>query len=200
MALIDRVKAILLTPRNEWTVIEGEPATTASLFKGYVIPLAAIPAVAGFIGLSVVGISVLGSSLKVPMGDGLVWAVVQYCGALVGVFVLALVIDALAPTFGGQKNQLQALKVAVYSSTASWVAGIFAVIPGLAILGILGLYSLYLMYLGLPRLMKVSEDKAIAYVGVVVVCALVIYFIVGTISSRAVGFGGWGFRPSLVPS
>ncbi|HEY9382911.1 MAG TPA: Yip1 family protein [Gemmatimonadales bacterium] len=200
MALLDRVKSILLAPRPTWQVIDSESATVGSLYTGYVIPLAAIPAVAGFIGLSVIGIGVMGTSLKVPMGTGLTWAAVQYCGALVGVFVLALIIDALAPSFGGQKNQIQALKVAAYSATASWIAGIFNILPGLAVLGLLGLYSLYLLYLGLPTLMKAPADKALGYTVVVVISALVIFFVVGMIASRVVGFGGWGgMRPNLFP-
>jgi Yip1-like protein len=198
MALVDRVKAILLMPKNAWATIDSEPATVGSLYTGYAIPLAAIPAVAGFIGLSVIGIGVLGSRLKVPMGTGLTWAVVQYIGALVGVFVLALIIDALAPSFGGQKNQIQALKLAVYSATASWLAGIFNLIPGLAILGILGLYSLYLLFLGLPVLMKAPAEKALGYTIVVVISAVVIFMVIGMIASRAVGFGGWGMRPDFL--
>jgi hypothetical protein len=199
MALVDRVKNILLTPRTEWTAIEGEAATVASIYTGYVIPLAAIPALAGFIGLSVVGISMMGTRLQAPMGTGLTWALVEYLGSLAAVYVLALVIDALAPNFGGQKNQLLALKVAAYSATASWVAGVFRIIPSLSVLGILGLYSLYLLYLGLPALMKAPADKAMGYTVVVVIAAVVIFFLVGTIASRAVGFGGWGMQPDLTP-
>jgi hypothetical protein len=199
MALVDRVKRILLTPKTEWAVIDSEPATPASLYRGYAVPLAAIPAVAGFIGLSVVGISVLGSSFKIPMGTGLTWAAVRFLGALVGVYLLALIIDALAPSFGGQKNPIQALKVAVYSSTAAWLAGIFAIIPSLGVLGILGLYSLYLLYLGLPILMKAPQDKAIGYTLVVVIVGIVIFVVIGVVASRLAGFGGWGMRPDTIP-
>jgi Yip1-like protein len=199
MGLVDRVKNILLTPRTEWTAIESESATLASLYTGYVIPLAAIPAIAGFIGMSVIGFSMMGARLQAPMGTGLTWAIVEYIGSLVAVYVLALVIDALAPNFGGQKNQMQALKVAAYSATASWVAGIFRILPSLSILGILGLYSLYLLFLGLPTLMKAPAEKAMGYTVVVVIAAVVIFVIVGTIASRAVGFGGWGMQPDFTP-
>ncbi|HTL04756.1 MAG TPA: Yip1 family protein [Gemmatimonadales bacterium] len=198
MALVDRVKAILLMPKHEWGVIDSEPATVGSLYSGYAIPLAAIGPLAQFIGFSVIGVSVLGSSLKVPMGTSLTWALVQYCGNLVGVFVLALIIDALAPSFGGQKNQIQALKVAVYSSTAAWIAGIFAIIPALSVLGILGLYSFYLLFLGLPLLMKSPQEKAIGYVVVSVIAAAVVFIVVGALANKIAGFGGWG-RPQLFP-
>jgi hypothetical protein len=186
MSLVDRVKGILLAPRKEWPVIEAESATTASIFTGYIIPLAAIPPIAGFIGWSLIGGSVLGVSFRVPVGTGITGAVVRYVLSLVACYVLALIIDALAPTFGGTKNSVQALKVAAYSSTAGWVAGIFTIIPALSILGLLGLYSLYLLYLGLPVLMKSPKEKAVGYTVVVIICAIVLFIVVGAISNRFV--------------
>lgn len=180
MSLVNRAKGILMNPKAEWPVIDTEPATVGSLYTGYIIPLAAIPAIASFIGLSVIGISVLGFSLRVPAGTALTSAAVQYALGLVGTFVLALIIDALAPSFGGQKNQVQALKVAAYASTASWVAGIFLLIPSLAILAALGgLYTLFLLFLGLPVVMKAPQDKAIGYTVVVIIVAIVLYVVIG---------------------
>src|SRR3546814_19914555 len=82
----------------------------------------------------------------------------------VGVWVLAWIINALAPTFEATRNPVQAMKVAAYSATAAWVAGVFQIVPSLGWIGaILGLYSLYLLYLGLPILMKAPAAKAMAY-------------------------------------
>ncbi|HEX9754999.1 MAG TPA: Yip1 family protein [Gemmatimonadales bacterium] len=189
MNLVERVKGILLTPKKEWPVIDGESATVGSLYTQYIIPLAAIPAIAGFIGTSIIGIGVFGASIRVPPGTGLTAMVVRYVGALVGVYVLALITDALAPNFGGQKNPIQALKVAAYSSTAAWVAGIFLLLPGLRVLGLLGLYSLYLLFLGLPILMKAPEERAAGYTIVVIVVAVVLYLVIGAIANRMMGYG-----------
>src|SRR4029077_8195463 len=105
------------------------------------------------------GGSVIGQSLpfigyyRAPMAAGLTLAVFSFVMAIVGVFILSLIINALAPTFGGQKDSMQALKVAVYSYTPAWVAGALRVLPLLGVLAVLGaLYGLYLLYLGLPRL------------------------------------------------
>jgi len=187
MALMDRVKNILLTPKTEWEVIDAEPATVADLYKGYVIPLAAIGPVAQAIGSSVFGYTVpFIGSYRTPPGAAITGAIVSYVLTLVGVYVLALIIDALAPSFNGTRNQIQALKVAAYSSTASWLAGIFGLIPGLRFLMIVGVYSLYLLYLGLPVVMKSPKEKAMGYTVVVIIAAIVLFMVIGLVAGMFV--------------
>ena len=182
MNLVERVKAILVTPRTEWPVIEQEPGDPAYLFTNYVAILAAIPAIAGFIGASVVGISVGGlGTVRLGFFAGLFQAVLGYLLTFVGVYVMALIIDALAPTFGGQKNFPNAMKVASYFPTPFWLAGIFSIIPALSFLGILGLYGFYLLWIGLPALMKSPEQRSLGYTAAVVVSALVITILVAVI-------------------
>ena len=183
MNLVERVQRILLSPQSEWEVIDAEPTTTAELYTKYIAPLAAIGPVAQFIGFSFFGISLPGPNYRVPIGTGLTSAIVSYVLALAGTYVLALVIDALAPTFNGQRSQVQALKVAAYSSTAFWLAGIFALFPGLWILSMLGLYSVYLLYLGLPVLMKAPRDRALPYTGVVIIAGIVLGIIISVIGN-----------------
>ena len=189
MNLVERVKNILLMPAKEWEVIDTESTTVAGLYTGYIMPLAAIGPIAQVIGYSVFGFRMPfgGSVYRVPIGSAITGAVVSYVLALVGVYLLALIIDALAPTFGGSRSPIQALKVAAYSSTAAWVAGIFVLVPGLRMLGILGLYSIYLLYLGLPVLMKAPKDKAVGYTVVVIIAAIVLFFLVGAVAARFTG-------------
>jgi hypothetical protein len=182
MALVDRVKNILLKPRAEWGVIDAEPTAPVELYKGYIIPLAAIGPVASAIGALAFGYRMFGTTYRPPVVTVFVSALVTYLLTLGGVYVLALIIDALAPNFGGTQNQVQALKVAAYSSTASWVAGIFGLIPVLSLLGILGLYSLYLLYLGLPVLMKAPAEKAMGYTAVVIIAAIVLFLVIGLVA------------------
>jgi hypothetical protein len=186
MSLVDRAKRLLLTPAAEWQVIDAEPTTPAALYSQYIVPLAAIGPIARVIGFALIGIHVpfSGVTYRTPIGRALIGAVVSYLLALAGVYVMALIIDALAPSFGGTANRIQALKVAAYSSTAAWLAAIFAIVPGLSILGILGLYSIYLLYVGLPILMKSPPEKAGAYTVVVILVAIVLFFVIGLVGSR----------------
>ena len=185
-SLIERVKNICLSPDAEWSVIDHETASTSGLITGYVVPLAAVNAVAAFIGRSIIGVTLpfVGGTYRAPFVSGLVVAILSVVMTVVGVVVCGLVIDALAPTFGAQKNNTQALKVATYTPTAAWVAGILQIIPALSLLAILGaLYSLYLLYLGLPKLMKCPQDKAMGYTLVVVIATIVIFFVVSMVST-----------------
>ncbi|MFV0677293.1 Yip1 family protein [Variovorax sp. tm] len=174
MNLVERVQAILLKPKATWPEIDAEPADAASLYKNYVMILALIPALASFIGLSLIGVGAFGVSFRVPLVSGLANMIVGYVLSLVMVFVLALIIDAMAPTFEGSRSQIGALKLSAYASTAAFVGGVFSLLPSLSVLGALAaLYGIYLLYTGLPVLMKCPPDKAIAYTAVVVVCAIV---------------------------
>jgi len=182
MNLVARAKAILMTPKQEWPVIDAEPLNVRELLLGYVLPLAAIGPIARFIGVSVFG---LGGIFRVPVGTALLQAIVAFVLAVISVFVLAWVINALAPQFGATQDMNQAIKLSAYSATAGWVAGIFYLIPALWILAVIGgLYSLYLFWVGLPVLMKVPADKAVAYVVVIVIATIVFYWITAFIAGR----------------
>lgn len=184
--LIARARAILLTPKTEWPVIAAESTTVAALYRNYIIVLAAIPAVFGFIKGSVFGIDIpLVGNMRVSIGAGLSGMVLSYALSLVQVYLIALIVDALAPTFGAQKSQIQALKLAAYAFTAAWVAGIAQIVPWIGALLALagGIYSIYLFYLGLPNLMKCPPDRAGAYTAVCIIVAIVL----GAVVAYAVG-------------
>jgi hypothetical protein len=186
--LVNRVRAILLRPKEEWLVIDREQTTIAILYRTYVIPLAAIGPLANAIGGALFGTNLPGvGAVRVPVVNAIVGALVAFALALVGVYVVAQVIDNLAPRFSGTRNLTQAFKVATYSSTAQWVAGIFALIPALSPLSIVGLYSLYLLYLGLPVLMKVPQEKATNYTIAVVVVGLLVFIVIGAVTGIVLG-------------
>lgn len=191
MAIVDRVKNILLAPNSEWKVIAEEPSSTGGLLTGYVAPLAAIGAVAGFIGGSLVGRSSLFTgTYRLPVAAGVTLAAFTFVAAIVGVLILSLVINALAPTFGAEKNSARSLKLAVYSYTPAWIAGVLQILPALGVLALLAaLYGVYLMYLGLPTLMKAPPDRAVGYTAVSVICALVISIVVSLTGALVVGTG-----------
>lgn len=182
MNLVDRVKNLLLTPAKEWEVIKGETWTTADLFTKYAVILAALPAVAGFLGYSLFGISYGFGSYKLGFGTSLTWAILTYVLTLGGIFVLGFIIDALAPSFGSTKDMVASLKVAVFSSTPAWVAGILNIFPALSILVVIAsIYGLVLLYMGLERVKSVPKEKMVGYFVVVLIAAILVYVVIGAI-------------------
>ena len=181
--LIARVQAILITPKTEWPVIAAEQETVANLYKNYIIFLAAIPAVAGFIKGSLIGYSAFGFTARTPIISGIFGMLVQYALILGIVYVLGLIIDALAPSFGGEKNPVQALKTSAYAYTAGWVASIGVIVPWIGwLIALAGsIYGIYLLFLGLPHTMRNPPDKSVVYTLVIIVIGFILSLIIGMI-------------------
>ena len=174
MDIFERVKNIIMTPKTEWLVIAAEEPNTAQIFKGYVLPLALIPAIAHIIGLSVIGRGMMSS-----FSWGIAMGLIQFILAFVGVYLSAYVIAYLAPRFGSQQDMGRAVQLVAYSYTPAWVAGILSIVPALGVLVFVGgLYGLYLMYLGLPQMMKTPQDKVVGYLVVSIIAMIVIYWII----------------------
>jgi hypothetical protein len=182
--LIERAKAILLSPKPTWVTIKGETTTVGQVYTGFLVPLAAIPA-----GAMLIRHVLFGSFHS--LGRALLGAILSYALTLLSVFIAGKVIDALAPSFGAIKSNLNAFRVAAYSWTPALIAGILGIIPFLAPLGLLaGLYGIYLLYLGVLILMACPPAKAVVYTIVCVVVMFVLFAVTGAIVAGAtVGFG-----------
>ena len=179
MNLVDRVKGILLSPKEEWPKISAETVTTQSLYTEYIMILAAIGPIAMIIRSLGFG------------GIGIASAITTYILSLIMIYVVALIVDVLAPTFGGEKNILHSLKLAAYSCTVTWLAGIFQLLGMLGgLLSLLALcYALYTFFLGVTVMKKCPQDKAVAYTVVVVVCVLVLGAVIGAVLQSTM-YGG----------
>lgn len=186
-SIVDRAKAIILTPKDEWPRIAAEPATQTDILKTWVLPLAAIGPVASLIGGQIFGFGAFGFSYKPGLISALLTAILSYGLAIASVFVLAWIADFLAPKFNGVSNRTNAFKLVAYGYTASWLAAIFGLIPALAFFSLLGLYSLYLIYTGVTPLMQVPQDKAAGYTAVTILCAIVLALIVTPIVGAVTG-------------
>jgi Yip1 domain len=178
MNLIDRVKNILVTPKTEWDVINNETPDVPKILTTYVLPLVAIGAVCSFIGYGLIGKSYFGVRFA-DTGWGIRYALIALIAGVASTFLMAFIIDALAPTFKSEKNFGKSFQLAAYSYTAGWVGGVFNILPSLAIIGSLfGLYGLYLLYLGLPKLKKTPADQVTTYFVVCLIAMIVASFVV----------------------
>ena len=177
MNLVERAKNILLTPKTEWETVAAEEPNIQQILLGYVLPLALIPTIATIIGWGVIGMFGFTSFTY-----GIAMGLVQIINAFLSVLIAGFVIDALAPSFGSQKNMGRAVQLVAYSMTPIWIAGILNILPTIGWLaGLIGLYGLFLMYLGLAPLMKTPEDKKVGYLVVSIIILIVVYFVIAAI-------------------
>jgi len=190
MTLVDRARNICVSPSREWPVIEQENTSPGELLTGYLLPLAAVSALAGVIGSSVIGLPFLGA--RASLIASLVGACIGIVFTVIGCFVIGFIINMLAPTFGGRQDSNQALKTSIYCYTPVLVGGIARILPiiGGLVEIVAGLYALYVLYLGLPVMMKAPRDKAPGYTVVIVICSIILGAV---ISGIALVLGSLGF-------
>jgi predicted outer membrane lipoprotein len=185
-----RVVGILTDPIHEWRMIAAEQDDVESLYKGYILPLAAIPAVSMFLGLGIIGAPFAGRFGIVTALTSAIWI---YGTNLALPILGAMVVEKLAPRFRSSGTLIDALKLVAYASTPMWVAGVLYLLLYIAPLVLIaGLYSVYLLYSGLPAMMKTHPDQAVPYTVVTVIAMLVIGIVLSAI--RAVlGLPSYGF-------
>jgi len=189
--LVDRIKNILLKPKEEWARIDGEPADVNKLYMGYLLPIALVAVICMIIGYIMFPWSAMGITLRWTPMQAVISGVFQLATMFIGIFLMGIIVNALAPTFGSTQNPGKAHQVAVYSSTAAVLSGVFSIHPSLAILGLVGLYSLVLLWFGLPVLMKTPNDKKVGYFAVVllacIAAAIVVSIVLGAIRTPLLG-------------
>jgi len=179
MSLVERAKDIVLTPQTEWTAVDREASEVGDLFANYVAVLAAIPVICGLISRVLVG---------VPLGTALEIAIAGYVLSFLAVYVMAFIVDRLAPIFAGHSDFESALKLVVYSATPIWLSGIFHLIPALGFLTLLGILdAVYLLWSGIPALMRSPRDRALPYAGVVILCLIVVVAVFKLLESQLIG-------------
>jgi hypothetical protein len=203
--LIERAKNMLLTPKTEWPVVAGEATSIQQLYINYVGPLAVFAAILAFVHVSIIGIHVPfgGGTLREPFAAGLASLVMTLVGAVIGLFIVGIIINVLAPTFGGVRDMRQAMKTAAYAFTPAWLSVVFALLPsfGTLLQFIANCYGIYLLYLGLPIVMRGRKESAAGYTASVVVCTIVLGFVISGVMIAAGGFGlASGAFSHLIPS
>lgn len=184
MDLVERVQEILLRPRDAWHDIRDEKTTIRRLYVSYALILAAVPVIAQLIGMTVIGITFLGVRYRAPFPGAFGHAIASYILSLVGLYVFAVILNALAPGFGSRKDLYGAMKLSVYSSTPYWVAGVLLVFPGFSpVVVILSLYGFFLLYLGLPIVMETPRERINLYFILLAVISMVISVLTGILAT-----------------
>lgn len=191
-ALARRAMAILFRPTAAWEAVAGETTSPRDVLLGYVAPLAAIPAVCGAAGGVLFGFTIADVGLKAGPIAVILEAVAGFALTLVGVWLAGHALAALGRMFGGAADFQKGLRLAAYSGTALWMAGLFYLLPGLQIPAVLlaALWSLYLLYRGIPGVLGVPEDRLLTCFATALLIVLFIAIVRGFLVAKAAELGG----------
>jgi hypothetical protein len=175
-------------PKAEWAKIRDEHCSVTRCYCSHVLFLAALPAVAGFIGTSQVGWSVAGETpVKLNPDVALKISIAFYIAMLATVFAIGKLVHWMGQTYGAKQSLPQCIALAAYTATPLFLVGIMLLypLPWLDFLiAIFALsYTVYLLYLGLPIMMDVSEDKGFLFSSAVLAVGLVM--LVGLLAASA---------------
>lgn len=194
-ALIERAKAIITQPKDIWTTIKAEPATLKDIFTGWVLPMAAIPAVCTLIGQVLFGYQTPFGTIKISIGSAITQAIATYLITVLFTFVAAFIADKLAAMFNGSSSYLNAYKLVTYAAAPAYAAGVLSLIPWLGIIGgLISLYSIYVLYQGINTMLGVPEEKRLIFFVAFVVCGFIASLILGML------FGGMMIASSVPTS
>lgn len=194
MEIINRVKNMLVAPKNEWVTVLAEQSGWNKLFLHYLLPMALIPAIGNFIGYGLMSRSVLGIRIGGNLEWGMRQAAVSLISMLGGVFLTALVINLLAEKFGAKKSFDNAFALVAYAYTPMCVAGVLLTMPSLYPLAMLaGLYGLYILYVGLQPMMQTPSEKVTPYFIVGLVCVIVVSMVLTSVLGACLAINTIGY-------
>ena len=177
MMYFGHIAGILKDPKNEWALIEEEHYSAKTVFLTQISILAAIPAIALYIGVTQVGWSVAGQEpVRLASAGALGSAVLFYFAMWGAVAFIAACMHWMEKTYGGEVSLDECLVLTTVTATPLFLSGISFLLPilwlNVAVAGVALVYSVYLLYSGTSRVMKIDEDRAFMFASSVLTVAL----------------------------
>jgi len=183
--ILGRLLAVMKNPRGVWSSIKNDGDSIFDVYRKYLVFLVAVPVVCFFIGMAIVGETdpYQAEKSRIPFFGGLAYAVVHYLLLLANIYILAFLLDFLAPKFGGTTNRLDSFKLVAFSMSPIFIGGLLNLIPDMSMLGVLfGLYGLYIFYLGCDTMIPVPEEQKNKFLIAAIVSMFLVGIIIGAIS------------------
>lgn len=194
------VWGLMARPKDEWKSIRDERCTIGKCYCSHVLLLAALPAIAYFIGTSQVGWVIGTKSVRLSTESSLYIAALTYLTMLVGVFAMGKAIHWMSQTYGAKQNLPQSIALAAYTATPLFLTGIMLIYPILwlnLLIGLMALaYTIYLLYIGVPIMMKISQERGFLFASAVMGVGLVM--LVAVLAATVVLWDMGGLAASFI--
>ena len=194
------VWGLMARPKDEWKSIRDERCAIGKCYCSHVLLLAALPAIAYFIGTSQVGWVIGTKSVRLSTESSLYIAALTYLTMLVGVFAMGKAIHWMSQTYGAKQNLPQSIALAAYTATPLFLTGIMLIYPILwlnLLIGLMALaYTIYLLYIGVPIMMKISQERGFLFASAVMGVGLVM--LVAVLAATVVLWDMGGLAASFI--
>lgn len=185
--LIHQIRDILIHPSKAFSELKEKQVTQGELTRKFILYLAAIPPIAGFLGKTIIGQSVpFIGYYHVPFFSGLLWSVLLYLLSIAGIYLLSIIVNSLSVNFGCVRDEVASFKLVMVCFVPLFILGFCSIIPALTGLFILGLYGIYLLYIGLPILSSCPEEKVLSFTVVISLIAIILTLLFYRIAGLAI--------------
>ncbi len=198
--MLSHLFGLLINPKEEWVKIRSEECSVGTCYFSYVLLLAAIPPVSGYIGTTTFGWEIgAREAVKLSSQSALTIAVAYYLVMLVGVFSMGFMIHWMGKTYGTEQPLARCISLAAFVATPMFLVGVFEVLPILWLNFIVGLpalaYTVYLLYSGVPVMMEIDSERGFLFSSSVLAVGMVA--LVCMLAATAILWGS-GFMPQFV--
>lgn len=196
---LSHVPGLLRSPQQEWAAIRDRRYTTSQIYLGFVLPLALVPVLAGFIGTTQVGWQIgTGAPVRLTLGSATQMAIAYYAAICVAVYTVGRLIHWMGETYEARVDVDRGVALAAYTVTPLLLIGIAQLYPVLWLNFILGLpalgYTVFLLYTGVPVMMEIPPERGFLFASAVLAVGLV--FLVGMLAATAL-LWGFGIGPTF---
>jgi len=184
-SLINRLKLVILSPKECWNTIANENESQTSILTHTVIPVIAVGAICTIVGLQVFGVSMgeLGT-WRPPLVSFTLSTIVMSVFQLLFLYIGAFLVQKLAPLFQGQASPSQAFSLVAHATLPGLFASVLTIYPPLGRFGIvLGIVSLYALYQGTSKMTTIAENKRFAYTAAFIASMILVSLVMGALSS-----------------
>lgn len=170
---------LLINPRSTWDTIANAAPSTTNVLALHTIPLAILPAVCWYYGVTTQGWSIAGDVMRLTAESALPMCVMFYFAMIGAVLFLAYMVWWMSTTYGERASFAAATALISYTATPFFLAGPMGLFPILWLDIMLGVgiasWCIYLLYLGVSPMMRVPRDRGFLYASAVFGVALVAF-------------------------
>ena len=172
---------LLTRPDAEWKTISERPRSLLGTLATHVMPLALLPALAWYYGVTKVGWTLPGGEIVYRMTPESTVVIIAlfYWAMVVGTVGLGVMVHWMSRTYGSSATLADAVTLAAFTNTPLFIAGITGLLPSLWLDLLLGTaavcYAVYLLYLGIPHMMNVPKERGYLFASAVLAVALVMF-------------------------